>query len=113
MSDRFTIRFMTCMLLTFVFYSCSFNAQSLPATATLPESSTQEPQVPNLDEKLPQLPNHNDDLFSKHFAQELLKDQVRIWTSPARIKASDAKWLVPLAAGTGLLFTQDTKISHH
>jgi membrane-associated phospholipid phosphatase len=36
-----------------------------------------------------------------------------IWTSPLRIKKSDAKWLLPLAAGTAVLLTQDNRISSH
>jgi PAP2 superfamily protein len=113
MLDRFTIRFMTCTILVFVFYSSSLSAQSLPIP-TVPQSSTEQPQVPGLDEKPPQLPDlKSDGLFSREFTHELLKDQVKIWTSPARVKASDAKWLVPLVAGTGFLFTQDTRISHH
>src|SRR5262245_58950223 len=113
MLDRFTIRFWSCTVLLFVFGSSSLSAQSLPVPA-LPESSTQQSQVPALYEKVPKLPAVNNDwVLSKGFAQELLKDQGKIWTSPARLKASDAKWLVPLVAGTGLLFTQDTKISHH
>jgi membrane-associated phospholipid phosphatase len=122
MFDRSTNRFVTSVfLLFFVFSSFSF-AQSVPtAVPTAPDSlptappldsSTQKSQGTNLDEKLPKLPDLNkDDFFSKGFARQFLQDQKQIWTSPARIKARDAKWLVPLAAGTAFLFTQDTKIS--
>jgi len=44
------------------------------------------------------------------FARQLLRDQKSIWTSPARIKASDARWLVPLSAGTAFLFIKDNQI---
>src|SRR5262245_9239981 len=98
MLDRSTIRFVTCMLLTFVVCS-SFDAQSLPA-ATPPESSIQEPQVSNLDETLPKTPDLSNGVLSKGFARELLRDERSIWTSPARIKPGDVKWLAPLAAGT-------------
>jgi membrane-associated phospholipid phosphatase len=122
MFDRSTNRFVTSVfLLFFVFSSFSF-AQSVPtAVPTAPppnslptaDSSTPQAQGTNLDEKLPKLPDLNkDDFFSKGFARQFLQDQKQIWTSPARIKASDAKWLVPLAAGTAFLFTQDNKISH-
>ena len=39
----------------------------------------------------------------------ILKDQGAIWTSPLRLKTSDLKWLVPLAAATGVSLGTD----HH
>src|SRR5262249_37149734 len=103
MFNRFPIRFTTCTVFMFVSCLSSLNAQSTPVP-TVPESSTQETQVPSLDEKPPKLSDlSNDGLFSKEFTRELLKDQARLWSSPARIKPADIKWLVPLAAGTGVL----------
>jgi len=105
------------VFLIFVVFSSSLVAQSLPAgaqslpAAALPDSSTQEPQVTNSDEKPLKLLS-KDDFFSKGFARQLLSDQKSIWTSPARIKASDARWLLPLSAGTAFLFTQDNQIIH-
>ncbi|HYR85697.1 MAG TPA: phosphatase PAP2 family protein [Terriglobia bacterium] len=109
MFDRSTSRFVTSVFLIFFFFSSSLGAQSLPAAPA--DSSRQESPVTNLDEKPLKLPAR-DDLFSKGFARQLLSDQKPIWTSPARIKASDAKWLVPLAAGTTFLFTKDNQIIH-
>lgn len=37
----------------------------------------------------------------------ILKDQEAIWTSPLRLKSSDLKWLVPLAAATGASVATD------
>ncbi|MBV8906277.1 MAG: phosphatase PAP2 family protein, partial [Acidobacteriia bacterium] len=37
------------------------------------------------------------------------RDQKQIWTSPFRTRASDLRWIVPLAATTGLLIATD----HH
>ncbi len=117
MSDRSTGRFITSVFLIFVVFSSSLVAQSLPAgaqslpAAALPDSSTQESQVTNSDEKPLKLLS-KDDFFSKGFARQLLSDQKSIWTSPARIKASDARWLLPLSAGTAFLFTQDNQIIH-
>jgi membrane-associated phospholipid phosphatase len=112
MLDRFTNRFMGSVCLMFVVFSSSLAAQSLPA-ATLPaDGATQTAQVTGLDEKpLPLL--NKDDVFSKGFAHQLLRDQKSIWTSPARIKGSDVKWLAPLAAGTAFLFTKDNQIAQH
>ena len=112
MSDRSTSRFIGSVFITFVVFSSSLAAQSLPVTASPADSAAQTPQVTGLDEKpLPLLTR--DDFFSKGFARQLLRDQKPIWTSPARIKASDVKWLAPLAAGTAFLFTKDTQISNH
>jgi hypothetical protein len=41
----------------------------------------------------------------------VLKDQPKIWTSPFHIKESDAKWLIPFAAGTTALIVNDHKVS--
>src|SRR6185369_14415347 len=119
MLDRLTNRFVTSAFLSLVFLSSSLGAQALPDVPS-PDSSAQEssvstpvaapiaaPEVQPL--KLPT----KEDYFQKGFARQLISDQKPLWTSPARIKASDAKWLVPLAGGTAFLFTQDTKISHH
>ena len=111
MSDRSPSRFLTSALFSFFIFASSLSAQSLPAA--LPDNSATEPQVTNLAEKPPQVPSENkDELFSKGFARTFLKDQKTIWTSPLNIKKSDAKWIVPLAAGTGVLLLEDTKISH-
>jgi hypothetical protein len=45
------------------------------------------------------------------FASDFVRDQKNIWTSPLHIKGEDAKWLVPVAAGTGGLFLLDHPIS--
>jgi membrane-associated phospholipid phosphatase len=45
--------------------------------------------------------------FAKHF----LEQERGLWTSPLHIKREDAKWLVPLGAGVGVLLLTDTNIS--
>ncbi len=110
MLTRFQNRLMTSVFLLFVVFSSSLSAQS---SATEPAAgAAQTSQVINPDVKpLPQLTK--DDFFSKGFVRQLVRDQKSIWTSPAHIKASDAKWLAPLAGGTAFLFTKDTQIAHH
>src|SRR5690349_16650357 len=110
MFDRFTNRFVTSAFLLVAFTS-SLSAQSLPASSDT-DNPAEEAQVINPDPKPLQLPSR-DVYFQKGFAHQLIADQKPLWTSPAHIKASDAKWLVPLAAGTAFLFTQDTKVSQH
>ena len=48
--------------------------------------------------------------FSGH-ALDLLQDQRQIWSSPARIRFSDATWLVPLGGITAGLFVTDRQYS--
>jgi len=48
--------------------------------------------------------------FSGH-ASDFLQDQKQIWSSPARIRFSDATWLVPLGGITAGLFVADRQYS--
>jgi len=48
--------------------------------------------------------------FSGHVS-DLLQDQKQIWTSPSRIRLSDATWLVPLGGITAGLFVSDRQYS--
>jgi membrane-associated phospholipid phosphatase len=45
------------------------------------------------------------------FALDFLDDQKAIWTSPLHVSGGDLKWLAPAAAGTGILFVFDHRIS--
>jgi len=48
--------------------------------------------------------------FSGHF-HDFLHDQGKIWSSPARLRFSDATWLVPLGGLTASLFATDRQYS--
>lgn len=48
--------------------------------------------------------------FSGHLS-EFLQDQKQVWSSPARIRLSDATWLVPLGGITAGLFVTDQQYS--
>src|SRR5436309_4641298 len=110
MQNRSRSRFVTSVLLVFFLLTSSLSAQSFPPAPS--ETSTPEPQVTEQTPlKSPPILSR-DQFFSKGFVQQLLKDQRSIWTSPARIKTSDAKWFVSLAGATAFLFTQDNQISH-
>ncbi len=45
--------------------------------------------------------------------KSLLHDQIGMWTSPARIRFSDATWLGPLGGLTAALFATDSDFSRH
>src|SRR5262245_3087305 len=108
MLDRFTNRFVVLStLFSLLVFASSLSAQSLPAVAPLDNPA---PAEKSLETETPAL--NKDDFFFKGFVRQLKSDQKTIWTSPAHIHASDAKWLVPLAAGTTVLLFEDTKISH-
>lgn len=46
----------------------------------------------------------------KDLPVDVLKDQPKIWTSPFHMQKSDAKWLLPFAAGTAALLASDNAI---
>src|SRR2546426_9190337 len=98
MSNRFQNRLMAGVFLLVFAFSSSLGAQSV-ATEPAAAGTAQTSQVTSPDVKpLPLLTK--DDFFSKGFVHQLVRDQKSIWTSPAHLKASDAKWIAPLAAGT-------------
>jgi len=49
--------------------------------------------------------------YVRRFASRALSDQKAIWTSPLRLSARDATWLVPLTAITAGVFASDHSIS--
>jgi membrane-associated phospholipid phosphatase len=63
-------------------------------SAALPDAPT--PQAPS-----------PDDVTIRTIPRNLLHDQEMIWTSPAHIRTHDLKWLLPLAAATGVAFATD------
>jgi len=49
----------------------------------------------------------------KGLGKEFLQDQEQIWTSPAKLRFSDAQWLVPVSGITAGLFVTDVQYSRH
>ncbi len=45
--------------------------------------------------------------------KDFLQDQKQIWTSPARVRISDADWLVPMGGFAAGLFATDSAVSRH
>ncbi len=45
--------------------------------------------------------------------QAILHDQIGMWTSPSKVRYSDATWLVPLGGLTAALFVTDSDFSRH
>lgn len=57
---------------------------------------------------LPDAPSAQIPVTEKGLPVAILKDQVAIWTSPARIRAHDLIWLLPLGAAIGVTLSTDT-----
>jgi membrane-associated phospholipid phosphatase len=57
---------------------------------------------------LPDAPAQQPPVREKDLPLAILKDQVRIWTSPVRIRVHDLIWLLPLGAATGVTLATDT-----
>ena len=51
--------------------------------------------------------NPRDDVTLRNTPLHILKDQAAIWTSPARIRGHDLKWLLPLTLATGVAISTD------
>jgi membrane-associated phospholipid phosphatase len=49
----------------------------------------------------------------KGLGKDLLEDQKQIWTSPTRLRFSDANWLVPASGFAAGLFATDRDVSTH
>lgn len=45
--------------------------------------------------------------LERQFFKNILRDQKAIWTSPAHLEASDARWIVPLGLSTAALISTD------
>ena len=67
---------------------------NVPDRASLPDAPS--PQT-----------SSQDDVTIRNVPRNFLHDQAAIWTSPARLRAHDLKWIVPLAAATGVALGTD------
>lgn len=57
--------------------------------------------------------SHPKNAVGPSLVKNIAEDQEAIWTSPAHLRLSDADWLVPLGAATGILLATDTEFSKH
>jgi membrane-associated phospholipid phosphatase len=62
----------------------------------------------------PDNPSRNQSSNSvKTFPRQFLEDQLGLWTSPRKIRLSDATWLVPLGGLTAAMFATDSDMSRN
>lgn len=90
LSNRRSIWLLHSPLLMLVLAAAGIHAQTA-APAPSPVASPQA-KTPSLE---------------REFFKNILRDQKAIWTMPAHLRGDDAKWLVPLAAGTAALIATD------
>jgi membrane-associated phospholipid phosphatase len=91
-------------------YSRSQNLMAMPATnasGTTPEYETGNIRTSDLEASRGYASRGAP---SEHF-QDFLEDQKEIWSSPARVRFSDATWLVPLGGLAAGLFATDRQYS--
>lgn len=74
------------------------------------DQATQGSPIPTLPDA-PQ-PNTPENKVS-NLPAALFRDQLGLWTSPSKIRFSDASWLVPLGGLTAALFVTDSEFSRH
>jgi membrane-associated phospholipid phosphatase len=60
------------------------------------------------DDTLPDAPNAQVPVTERDLPVAILKDQIPIWTSPARVRTHDLVWLLPLGAAIGVTLATDT-----
>jgi Capsule assembly protein Wzi/PAP2 superfamily len=87
-------------------------ADTRPASTSTQETSQTKPadtgDAP--DNPQPVEPSDNKVLT---LPRQLWHDQIGMWTSPARLKVSDATWLVPAGGFTAALLATDSDVSRH
>jgi hypothetical protein len=81
---------------------------TLPASAPGAYPNTLMPMTDAQADALPEAPTQQPPAREKDLPVAIVKDQIRIWTSPVRIRLPDLIWLFPLAAATGVTLSTDT-----
>lgn len=97
---------------------CSFVLFGLVLAGSLASAQTVDPSSPSdlqsssslPETPVPQAKNEPGAVTLKNTPRNLLRDQKAIWTSPARLRVGDLKWLLPLAAATGVSLATDHKV---
>ncbi len=80
-------------------FGSGVQAQTTPAPNAAESASL--PDAPS-----PHLSSH-DEVTIRRVPRNFLEDQGAIWTSPVRLRTHDLKWIVPLAAATGVALGTD------
>jgi hypothetical protein len=93
--------FLAALVLTF---GVGVQAQTAPAPNVPQTNIPDRASLP--DAPSPHLSSHDEVTISR-VPRNFLEDQGAIWTSPVRLRTHDLKWIVPLAAATGVALGTD------
>jgi membrane-associated phospholipid phosphatase len=77
------------------------------------KSRTETPKQVLEPEKRDRAQKSSADRRWKDLGRDFLEDQRQIWTSPTRLRLSDANWLVPAGGFAAGLFATDSDVSRH
>jgi hypothetical protein len=101
---RFLPRIAACLWIIFAVCPASYSFEgSSSATGVMAPVGTTGDALP--DASAPQIP-----VTEKGLPVAILKDELRIWTSPVRIRTHDLIWLLPLGAATGVTLATDSML---
>jgi membrane-associated phospholipid phosphatase len=78
---------------------------SVGSDATVSSDRNSQTPPPSSDSVVQSSPTGN-------FVKQFLGEEGKMWTSPFRVRRSDAKWLLPLAVGAAALFATDRRVSN-
>ncbi len=79
-----------------------------PAVAQTDAAPRQQANAQTSSATLPEAPSPQDDTLTvRKMPGNVYHDQIATWTSPARIRPHDLKWLVPLTLATGVAIATD------
>ncbi|HTZ84799.1 MAG TPA: capsule assembly Wzi family protein [Candidatus Acidoferrales bacterium] len=107
---------MTMFLLTSSTFMFSQSGQVSSSSSTIGRSVSDAASQPNPPDAnvVPDAPNPADTENKViGLPHALLHDQIGLWTSPSRIRFSDATWLAPLGGFAAALFATDSDLSRH
>ena len=103
-------------LLAFLtFAAAAEELQDVAATAATSSAETESPQPVKISDEVvgssTVLTSSAAERRPRTFFQNFVNDQKHLWTSPSRISRGDLKWIVPLAAGTGIAIVTDNRLN--
>jgi hypothetical protein len=89
-------------------FSQSTQQEQRSSSSTKQQESSSLPDKPQRDS-----PDDYDNSLRPGLIKHLARDQVAIWTVPARVRLVDVEWLMPFALATAGLLVTDTEFSKH